>query len=557
MPIIGRPGQPEEVAVLATPKRLLSAALVLLAIEFPCILSAQSSTRDELEALKAKVAAQQEQIDELRRSLEAQSQLLARVLRGPPSEVAPGSSAGHAFGNAKAPQAIAAPSAVKPGLAAESKQAPLTLSIGGVALSPTGFLDLSQVWRSKTVTSGLPTNFASIPFNNTVEGNRRQTLSTAANSRIGMQLTTKFQSVGLLGVLETDFLGFLPGNVSTTTNSNGMRLRLAFADLRVGKWEFLGGQAWSLLTPGRKGISALPAGLNLTQDLDPNNQSGMVWARSPQARVVYHPKDSVAIAVSFESGGTYAGGSSGAGAITMPSALAPNYFNQVDVGSGGLSVPSPNLDLIGKIAFDPKVWGRNAHFEVAGLMNRFAFYNQLTNQRFTVMGGGGSFYAGIDIVKNLMVFTSNFYSNGGGRLIYGEAPALIIRGDGAPVLVNAMATLSGAELQARPRLKLWMYYGGTYIDRATVLDPSNSRPVGYGYTGSPNSHNRSIQEVTGGFTRVFWQHPDYGTLQLSGQYSWLVRHPWYVANGQPRSANLNMVYLGLRYVLPAPPPVSK
>jgi hypothetical protein len=96
-----------------------------------------------------------------------------------------------------------------------------------------------------------------------------------------VQLDTKVVSANLLGVAETDFLGFQPGNVATTANAYGMRLRLAFSDVQRGKWEILAGQAWSLLTPGRKGISALPGNLFLTQDLDPNIQSGLVWARTP------------------------------------------------------------------------------------------------------------------------------------------------------------------------------------------------------------------------------------------------------------------------------------
>jgi hypothetical protein len=46
-------------------------------------------------------------------------------------------------------------------------------------------------------------------------------------------------------------------------------------------------------------------------------------------------------------------------------------------------------------------------------------------------------------------------------------------------------------------------------------------------------------------------------LQFSGQYSWLVRHPWNVPSRQPASANLNMLYLSFRYALSAPPAVSK
>jgi hypothetical protein len=517
-------------------KFAVPAALFLLLSGNRPTVFAQSGVRDEIEQLKKQVAAQQQQINELRRMLEAQAKLLAKA--------APGTST----------EPPAAPALDRAG---ESAKAPLPLEFGGVAIAPTGFVDFSQVWRSKRVGSGLPTNFASIPFKDRVDGHRRQTLSSAANSRLGMQINTTFSGIRLLGVVETDFLGYQPGNISTTTNSYGLRLRLAFADLQAGKWEILGGQDWSLLTPGRKGISALPTGLVLTQDLDPNLQSGLVWARSPQARVVYRPKESVALAVSFESGSTYVGGSGGAGAITLPSDLAPNYFNQVDLGSGGLGVPTPHSDLIAKIAFDPKIWGHSTHFEAAGLVNRFSFFNPLNSQQFSVVGGGVSLNAAVNITEKLTILVSNFYSNGGGRYIYGEAPALIIRGDGAPSLVRAMSTMDGVEYQVRPKLKLWAYYGGTYIDRNVAIDSSNGTLVGYGYDGSPDNQNRSIQEVTAGFTRFFWQNPKYGALQFSGQYSWLVRRPWFVGSGRPASANLNMLYLGLRYAIPAARPAEK
>jgi hypothetical protein len=514
---------------------------------------AELAAQSDIEQLRKQIADQQEQINELRRILQAQSEQLAAMT-------------GRAVESKSAAQhqhSTPAPAAVPSGIASEqtgtgvsghtveSGRPALTLGVGPVTLTPTGFIDYSQVWRSKTVTSGLPTNFAAIPFNNTVEGNRRQTLSSAANSRLGMQLNAMVSNLRILGVVETDFLGYQPGNISTTTNAYGLRLRLAFADVQGQKWEILGGQAWTLLTPGRKGISTLPSGLMLTQDLDPNIQSGLVWTRTPQFRAVYRPRLGIALGASVESGETYVGGSSGAGTITLPNAFAPNYFNQVDSGSGGLAVPNPHLDLIGKIAFDWTLLGHGIHLEAAGMMNQFGFYNPLSNQHFSTVGGGAALNAGFELAKKVTLYSANFYSDGGGRFIYGEAPALIIEGNGAPSLVHSMSTLNGVEYQATPKWKLWAYYGGTYIDKNVAIDPSDGKPVGYGFAGSPNSHNRSIQEVTTGFTRVFHRDPIFGRFEFSGQYSWLVRHPWYIAPGQPGSANLNMLYLGLRYVLPA------
>lgn len=492
--------------------------------------------------IRRQLEAQQEQINELRRIVEAQQKLLEKAF--PP--------AGAAVAAAPKPVTAAAPATPLPDSA--QVKAPPSLDLGGVSITPTGFLEFMQVWRSNVLSSGLPTNFAGIPFSNTVFGARRQTISSAANSRPGLRIDTRVLGASFLSLLEIDFLGYQPGNLVTTANAYGPRLRLAFVDIEKGRWEILGGQAWSLLTPGRKGISPVPANLFLTQDLDPNLQSGLVWARTPQVRAVYRPSKTVALGLSFESGDAYAGGSAGAGAITLPSAFAPDYSGQVDTGSTGAAVPNPNSDLIAKIAFDPKIGARAVHFEVAGLLNRFTFHNPAADRNYSIVGGGGSVNAGVEVVKNLSIFTNNFYSNGGGRFIFGQGPSLIIKGDGSPSLVRAMSTVEGIEYQMSPKVNLFGYYSGTNVGRSVTIDPSTGKPAGYGYTGSPNSQNRTIQEVTVGFTRIFWKNPNYGTLQFSGQYSWLVRHPWYVASGQPGAATLNMIYLNLRYLLPGSPP---
>jgi hypothetical protein len=503
--------------------------------------SAGTGAQDEIEALKAQIRRQQEQIDDLRKRLDAhllqETSPACDMTTAPASPPAPAQQPKYPALRDSAPV-----------------EAPLSFELGGATFTPTGFFDFSQVWRSKTVTSGLPTNFAAIPFNNTVLGHRRQTLSSAANTRLGVRLNTRVLGVDVLGLVETDFLGYIPNNVATTTNSYGLRLRLAFADLRRNRWELLAGQNWSLMTPARKGIEPLPETLFLTQDLDPNIQSGLVWARVPQFRVVYHASKSVAMGVSSEAGDTYAGGSAGAGTITLPSALAPNYFGQVDNSTGnGNSVPTPNTVWIAKIAFDPKAASRSLHFELAGLTDRFEFYNPLNNRRFSITGAAVSFNAGVEAFRHLSLFTNNFYTNGSGNLIFGEAPDLIIQATGAPSLLPAASTVDGIEFQASSKWKFWAYYGGTWIGRISTFDPVAFGPVGYGYTGSPDSQNRTIQEITAGFHRTFWSNPNYGSFQFAGQYSWLVRHPWYVAPGQPASANLNMVYLGFRYMLPGAP----
>ena len=55
-------------------------------------------------------------------------------------------------------------------------------------------------------------------------------------------VNTKVKVATLLGYLETDFLGIVPGNVAVSANSDTLRLRLFWADLREGQVQFLAGR---------------------------------------------------------------------------------------------------------------------------------------------------------------------------------------------------------------------------------------------------------------------------------------------------------------------------
>ena len=63
------------------------------------------------------------------------------------------------------------------------------------------------------------------------------------------------------------------------------------------KFEFLGGQSWSMLTPNRKGISALPGDLFYSQVIDVNYVIGLPWTRQPGVRFLYHPSNKVTFGV--------------------------------------------------------------------------------------------------------------------------------------------------------------------------------------------------------------------------------------------------------------------
>jgi len=529
-----------------------------------------TDTRDntEIELLKAQLAAQQDQLTALRKAVAEQGKLIERVLQTnarserPVVDAASGPSAADpkqvALGEPSTSQPSVDPLVLNTqAIAEQEKPSPLSFRIGTAQVTPFGFVDFTTVIRDKNMGSGIGSNFGAVPFSNTVNGNLREFRFSSQNSRLGLHVEAKIHGMDLLGYVETDFLGLAPTNVAVTSNSDTQRLRLMWVDLRKKKLEVLAGQSWSLLTPNRKGLSPLPGDIFFGQGVDTNYLLGLTWSRNPQFRLIYHASDSVTLGWSIEAAEQYGGGSNGSGAITFPSALASSYESQLDTGSGTFATPNSLPDNIVKIAFDPQSANRGIHFEVAGLLSRFAFFNPLTNQHFNATGGGIAVNGNVELVKNFRLIANTFYSSGGGRWIFGQGPDVIIEGQGNPALVRSASTVDGFEYQATAKTLFYAYYGGAYFRKAVAIDPANGHQVGFGYTGSPSNHNRAIQEGTFGLTHEFWRDPNFGAMQFMVQYSYLVRHPWYVAPGQPGSANLNMLFLNLRYTLPGGPPAAK
>ena len=429
---------------------------------------------------------------------------------------------------------------------------PLQLKVGSAYITPVGFMDFTGVWRSRDGGSGIGTNFAGIPYGNTsFQSNMNEFRFSMQNSRVGFRVDADVKGSHVIGYMEADFLGVLPPNVAVTSNSNSLRSRLYWVDVRKGAWELLGGQTWSLATPNRVGVSPLPGDVFFSYDMDVNYQLGMVWGRIPELRVAYHfPSDKAAFAIALDSPEQYVGGSAGGGLVTFPAALASTYpGGELNNGNTTTGVPNRAPDVIAKFVLDPS---KKLHFEVGGLMRQFQLFNPNTVNTYSATGGGGFVNLDVEVLKGLRLLTHNFWSDGGGRYIFGQAPDLIARADGSPSLVHSGSSVDGFEYSHK-NYTLFSYYGLLYVGRNVATD-TNGKPVGYGYTGSPSGQNRSVQEGTLGFIQNFWKDPKYGALSLIGQYSYLTRDPWYVAAGQPKNSHLGMAFLDLRYTLPGSAP---
>ena len=605
---------------------LIASAMVLIALATPVFSqtaadtsSKDSAKRDDVSLLKQQIAEQQKQIEQLRaivdqmkqrmdqspnpaQSATTQAPNLGQVASTSPMapkateksaagsgnlvastspmvpkaiEKSSAGSDGNLVASTLIPSAAAHPATQAPAKKEGEEVSPLQIHIGSATLTPVGFMDFTSVWRNHAAGGNIGTSFGSIPYATSSSGilpyttNLSEFRLSIQNSRIGFRADADVKGAHVIGYMEADFLGTPAStNIAVSSNSQLLRARLYWVDVMKGGWEILGGQTWSLLTPGRKGISPLPSDIFYTQDMDVNYQAGLFWGRIPELRFAYHhPSGKAAFAVAVDSPDQYAGGSSGGSSIVLPSGLATPYAGELDfsASSGGIATPNLAPDIIAKLALDPS---KRVHFEIGGVERSFKVYYPgvaavaatktapavaaIPAANFSSEGGGGFANLHVEIFKGLRLITNNFWSDGGGRYIFGQAPDLVANADGSITPLHSSSTVSGFEYTNKNTL-IFAYYGGIMIGRDPVID-TTGKLVGYGYTGSSSSQNRTIQEATFGFNQAIWKHPKYGALNLIAQYSYLTRDPWSVATGQPANATLNEVFVNLRYTLPGSAP---
>jgi hypothetical protein len=445
------------------------------------------------------------------------------------------------FSVAAAAQTPAPPDSASQQPAGGAQSSPLAIHVGDADLLFGGFIDATAIRRNVNTGSGLGTSFGTIPFGNTVAGHMNDTQFSSQNSRLSLEATSKAGTADLKGSLEVDFLGNAPNGLNVTSNSNTLRMRVFWGQYRQGGFEFLAGQSWSLMTPNRRGLSPETADVFFSQTVDPNYQVGLTWGRTMQFRLTTHPSDTFTAAVSIENPDQYVGSG-----VRLPAGFPPG---EVDTGASVNDVPNPFPDIIGKIAFDPKIGGTDQHIDAAVLVRNFKTYDLGTDTAFNKTAIGGALNAVIEPIPSVRLVATAFYSSGGGRYIANaNLPDFIVNQDASMTLVTTWSSLIGTEVQAGSKTSLYAYYSTAHADRAVTTDLDGSA-IGFGVPGS-TAANEQIAEATAGVTRTFFRDPKIGGIQFMAQYSHLRRTPFSVPTGTPTDASVNMLYFNIRYFLP-------
>ncbi len=524
---------------------------------------AMADQQKAMEAQQQKIAEQQKQLEQLQQQLGAQVQAVSANGGGTPHLV-----------NAVLTPAGSSPQGDKP------KESPLSFRIGGAEFTPGGFIDFENIFRSTNTGNTTNTGYGSIPFNDAVAGHLTEYRSTGQYSRFSLKMADKFGKNDVVAYLEFDFNGNDAANVYDASNPHTDRMRAFWVNVRRGKWEFLGGQAWGLQTPQRVGIDPASSNMSIMYGEDSAIGVGMNYTRAGLFRVAYHFNKEAVWAVEIQNPQQYVGTE-----VTYPSLFNTILGSQIDTGSV-TGAPNAGPDILSKFAYDHDFGKNHFHIEFGGIERTFKVSVAPTVTGVSPTTGpftnhskmGGGFFA--DTVADLWKgsggrnfrFVANFMGGPGvGRYLNNLAPDVVIHPvvasgystcafgatggcDAAIDLVSSYDGILGLEFAPAPKTQFGMYYGAMFAGRDYWQDltVSGVHYIGFGYVGSSANNNRAIQEFTVNWNQTFWKHPQYGALMMVVQSSYLTRSPWSNTTLAllPKNAHLFMTYASLRYVLP-------
>lgn len=427
-------------------------------------------------------------------------------------------------------------------IAKEQPEGPAII-VGPTQIRIGGYLGLTGIFRSTNSGGGPGTDFAGIPYSDTVQGNVSEARLSAQASRLSIRINAPASSgrPALAGYFEMDFAGNTPGNVAVTSSGVGLRLRHAFGEVQRGTFLIAAGQAFSLMTPAKRQLSIWPSDYEMSQAVDMNYVLGMVWARSPQVRFTYRPAPSFNWSLSVENPEQQIGQN----AVTLPACCADDLGAQYNTGGNGVSVPNLMPDLVSRIAYNS---GNQFHLDAGGVVRAFRHSLKPYTDNVHQAGGGVNVNGRVNAGAGTRIIGQVSYGAGMGRYIGGLVPDVSISADGNIHPIRTTSWVTGVEQTITPKLSVSGYYSGVRTFNSYSQDTDGSF-IGFGFPGSARSHNRLIHEITGVVAVQPWSLPEAGSFQWNSQIAWLERSPWSEPAGA-HSASAFMFLTQIRYNLP-------
>ncbi len=482
---------------------------------------------------------------------------------------------------------VSSPSVVSTAVDASSP----TIRVGNVSVTLGGFVDLTGVVRSSNLTSGISTNFGTIPFSNSANAHTGEFRMSAQHSRVSLLVAGKVApDVNVAGYLESDFDGAATTSNSYQTNSYTPRLRQAYVQYDDGPdgLHFLAGQGYSLATGFTTGLTPRKEALPLT--INANYLPGFVYVRSPQLRVVkdfgknYHLGLSIEAPESAYSftGGTLAATSTNAltGATlagTLPRGTSGNSVLVFNTGGSYLNNTANystdvTPDVVVKFAADPGY----GHYEVFGLGRTFKTVSSRVavagvaagaGKDEVAVGGGIGGSTVLPLVPKYLDFSGNILAGYGvSRYLSGEIADATLGSNGQPRPLGEIGGTVGLVGHPIKDVDVYGYAGMEQVKRTTFSNVAGT--FGYGSAtanvagcdtenAACSAQTRALQNLSFG---AWWRfaHGAYGTLQAGAQYGYTHRVAFHgagsgnaastVGRGSTPKADENEVFFTLRYL---------
>jgi len=366
-----------------------------------------------------------------------------------------------------------------------SLESPVALHYKGINITPVGFLAAETVWRSHALGSDINTPFNSIPFDGAAQSHMSEFFGSGRQSRIGFLAEGALSNFTMRGYVEADFLGTGVTSNNNQSNSYVLRQRQAWGQASLSSgWTFTGGQMWSLVTETKKGMDNRTEALPMT--IDPQYSVGFSWARQYGFRVTRKIGDKVWIGGSVENAQIILGGHG----------ASNNFLIGAQGTGGGLYNGTTNYsynaspDFIGKIVFEPGF----GHYEVFGLVRDFRdrIYPGETLAKPSVagafnnnaIGGGAGANARWTIAKKYDVGIHFLGGSGVGRYGSSQLPDAVANPGGLLTPITNYQALGTLEYHVK-KLDVYLNYGAEYDARTAFV--SGGKGEGYGSSLFNNS----------------------------------------------------------------------
>jgi len=387
---------------------------------------------------------------------------------------------------------------------------PLALHYKGVNITPGGFLAAEFVRRSRALGSDINTPFNSLTMPGASQSSLSEFFGSGRQSRLSMLVDGQLKGAKLSGYVETDFLSAGVTSNNNESNSYTLRQRQAWGQVALNDGLSLtGGQMWSLVTETKHGVDNRTEALPMT--IDPQYTVGFSWARQYGLRLAKNFDNKMWLAVSMENSQATVTTHGNADNYLIGSAGASGgLYNSAASATAGAAASNianysfnPSPDIVAKVAFEPGF----GHYEIFGVYSRFRDRIFPCEEDFTSPacaggtltaasainafnssknGGGVGANARWSFANKHLDFGLHFLGGDGiGRYGTGGLPDASIHADGSFDLIHSYQGLGTLEWHG-PKMDIYMNAGTEYASRAWDYDAIAGKYVGY---GSPNFSN--------------------------------------------------------------------